>query len=81
MRLHTGPGSNRRARPFGEVDALDDAALRLLASIEPRTAPSDAVQIRRRALHLIELARRMERDGDAIMTSQPSLREAFTSLS
>src|SRR3954462_12719172 len=41
MRSHTGPGANRLARAFGEVDALDDAALRLLASIEPGTPPSE----------------------------------------
>jgi hypothetical protein len=74
------PGANPLARPFGEVDALDDAALWVLASILPETPPSEAVQIRRRAMRLIQLARRMERYGGAIMTRQPSLREAFTAL-
>jgi hypothetical protein len=80
MRSPTEPWVNRRARPFGEADALNDAALRLLASIERRTPASEVVHIRRRAMRLIELAQRMERDGGAIMTRQPSLREAFRSL-
>ena len=62
---------------MAEVDALSDEALRLLASASQAKSPSQAAAIRRRAMHLIELAERIERDGARIMTDQPSLRAAF----
>jgi hypothetical protein len=72
--------ASKKDRPrLGEIDALSDAALRLIAAIEPGTPPWQALQFRRRAARLIELADRMERDGAAIMTDQPSLPAAFAS--
>ena len=77
MRSRMGPAASRRRPLRGEIDALSDAALRLVASIEQGTPSLEALQIRRRASRLIELADRMEREGAAIMTDQPSLRGAF----
>lgn len=62
---------------MGEIDALSDQALRLLASAGRATSPSQATSIRCRAMRLIALAERMERDGARIMTDQPSLRAAL----
>jgi len=75
-----GPVDKPPALAMGEIDALSDAALRLIASIEPTTAASDALSIRRRAMRLVELAQRMERDGGSIMSPQPSWRAAFTPI-
>ena len=80
MRSRTAQSANRLGPPSGEIDALSDAALRLLASVEQAATPLEALQIRRRAIRLVELADQLERNGSRIMTDQPSLRDAFPSL-
>ena len=59
-----------------EIDALDNEALRLIALAQQAT-PAQAAAFRERAMRLIELAERMERDGATILGDQPSLRAAF----
>ena len=60
-----------------EIDALSDEALRLIALAHQTTSPAEAARLRGRAMRLIELAERMERDGGTILGDQPSLRSAF----